>query len=150
MGETVSVIGYSTNPDSIRKKEWRQKNRERNRKNSKRYYYKNRDKILERHRKWGKNNREKLRNYERQTRLSVNGKRIRIKKREYPINQKCELCNRKKKRLGYHHWDNNQPELGMWICVRCHHVAEALEDLGKNLVKKYFKLKEEIKNGRNG
>jgi len=147
MGETVTVMGYSNNPDAIRVGRWRKRNLEKARENSKKYYLKNREKICLRMREWGKKNRTKLRGKERMSRLSVNGKRIRIKKRVYPNNQICELCHKVKKRLGYHHWDDDKPEFGMWICIRCHHFVETLEEYSDKIVKEYNTLKEEIENG---
>ena len=94
MGESVTVMGYSQKDEAKRMREWRSHNREQDRLNARNYYYRNKDKVLAKERKWNKEHRKELRDYERQTRLSVNGKRIRVKKRKYPENQKCELCTK--------------------------------------------------------
>jgi len=58
--------------------------------------------------------------------------------------EKCELCSRPTKRLVYHHWDNDNPAKGLWICSRCHWVAEAIEAVSKQdkLVNSYIAMKE--------
>lgn len=55
-----------------------------------------------------------------------------IVKRPYP--SKCEICGRpssddKKSEgfLHYHHWDNMCPSVGVWLCFRCHRLAEAID-----------------------
>lgn len=73
-----------------------------------------------------------------------------LNKRDYPENFKCELCNeifipspKKKGRLFYHHWDDSNLSLGIWICFKCHGLAEAV-DLGHifEKIQKYLKFKE--------
>ena len=53
----------------------------------------------------------------------------------------CPLCDSIPSQLYWHHWDNNHPELGMWLCPYCNIIVELEE---KGLVEKYKKLKEEI------
>ena len=51
----------------------------------------------------------------------------------------CPLCeNTKNKILYWHHWDDNQPMKGMWLCPHCNAIVE-LED--RKLVQKYIGLK---------
>lgn len=52
-----------------------------------------------------------------------------------------ELCNNSGRRLYYHHWDDNNMNMGMWICGHCHTFAEWVE---KGWSMKYQKLKETI------
>ena len=56
---------------------------------------------------------------------------IKCKKRDYPKENKCELCGLEKQ-LGYHHWNDSQPSLGMWICHSCHYSAESVERYLRN------------------
>ena len=82
------------------------------------------------------------RKWDRENRLGVhiNGKyhKIRVKKRPYP--EACEMDGRENIQLQWHHWDNEHPEYGLWLCGRCHKFAEGLE---KGLtVAKYKELKE--------
>lgn len=103
-------------------------------------------KIREKSRRWRTENRERfnelVRNYMRQHLIRVKGKWMSITKRQCP--EKCEICKRKRAyRLGYHHWDDNNPSKGLWLCIRCHRIAEAL-DHPEKVVNKYLALKQEI------
>lgn len=74
---------------------------------------------------------------------------IRIKKRPYPTDEKCELCNRpvdgnKLKWLVWHHWNDEHPEWGIWICITCHIFVEKVE---RDFTEKYKYLKEQIEDG---
>lgn len=40
--------------------------------------------------------------------------------------EECELCKRVRKLL-YHHWDDRDYSRGLWLCLRCHTVAEAAD-----------------------
>ncbi len=68
--------------------------------------------------------------------------RIRCKKRYYPVNHDCEICSRVVKRLVYHHWDDEHPYKGLWVCMRCHMMAECADDGIYSI--KYLELKELI------
>lgn len=78
----------------------------------------------------------------RATRLGVNGKSVRVDKRERP-NDICEICGNHSIRLCYHHWDDSKLELGIWVCMFCHHMCEGIE---KGLHIKYQELKVVIQN----
>lgn len=76
---------------------------------------------------------------------NVEGKGIRIYatgKRTRP--HRCELCggsntsSGKGIRLKYHHWDDTDFSKGLWLCSRCHQVAEAVDS---GTVSIYMKLK---------
>lgn len=111
------------------------KNLEKNRKYYRDYYLKNKENYL-----------KNSRNYRRKNCLTTNGiKLTHIQKRSYPQNQICELCGRQVKRLAYHHWDDKNLMLGIWICWRCHFLVEIFEDgLHETILKKYIELKEII------
>jgi uncharacterized CHY-type Zn-finger protein len=64
-----------------------------------------------------------------------------LNKRDYPIDNICELCYKKRKTLVYHHWDNSNFNKGMWICTPCHVLAGKYE---KGYSEKYFKIKQNI------
>lgn len=49
-------------------------------------------------------------------------------KRPYPVDGKCELCGRKPQKLGYHHYDDNDLQKGLWLCAWCHGFAERLDE----------------------
>lgn len=85
--------------------------------------------------------REMSRNWHRKNTLSLGGgKHIRVKKRDYPVGNICELCGKAAKLLSYHHWDDEAPEFGLWLCTICHKIAEAVD---AGIVSKYSQLKEE-------
>lgn len=77
---------------------------------------------------------------------TLNGKNgwHRVKKR--PLPDSCELCNKiSSPKLQWHHWDDNHPELGIWVCSSCHYFTEGLEaGLTMVHVEKYLKLKSDI------
>jgi len=76
----------------------------------------------------------------------VNGKRGRYKvdnRRSRP--EACELCESASRRLGWHHWDGDNLELGMWLCGRCHPGVHMLDN---GLGEKYFQLKAQIEGNR--
>ena len=63
-----------------------------------------------------------------------------------PYTNACELCGSELTRLGYHHWDDNEPSLGIWLCAGCHKYAEGFDKaLGdKPLLEVYAKLKDTV------
>jgi len=61
-------------------------------------------------------------------------------KRKYPADELCELC-KQHNRLVYHHWDDTNFALGMWICQKCHNAAHWLETYDPD---EFYSLKTEI------
>ena len=64
---------------------------------------------------------------------------------------KCEMCGSEKEfKFDYHHWNDNKPDLGMWLCFKCHAFAEMLDkitsDKAHSYINSYYKLKEKILN----
>jgi len=55
-----------------------------------------------------------------------------------PKPSNCELCQREVPRLGWHHWDDDHLEFGMWLCWGCHKRANIMES---GFVERYFQLK---------
>jgi predicted amidophosphoribosyltransferase len=84
-----------------------------------------------------------VRNYHRRRSIgTTSGYFGKLNKRLYPKDQKCELCNRVKKRLPYHHWDDNNKSKGIWVCNRCHTVVTYIEEgIEKQVVSNYKYLK---------
>lgn len=84
---------------------------------------------------------QKRRDKRRVTRLDTKGRRLKVSKRPWP--GKCEMCSRERKglrQLSWHHWDDNCPELGLWLCTHCHIFSEGVE---KGLtLERYQELKE--------
>lgn len=74
--------------------------------------------------------------------LYIDGKRVRIRvpKRRRP--SWCELCEKQSERLDYHHWNDEKPVFGLWLCTRCHRLAEVADRTdGNSLTNKYLALK---------
>lgn len=95
------------------------KDKEKRSESNRRYYQKNKDKI---------NERKKRNKTIRLTALGTSSGMVHgLRKRPYPIDSKCELCNQTKTRLSYHHWDEDLNK-GIWICWYCHCFAERMED----------------------
>lgn len=99
--------------------------------------------LKERQHKYSQNNR--LGTIEEGQRLNIF-----VKKEEYPIN--CELCNKKRKRLNYHHWGKIALKRkayvpGLWVCMGCHRLVEFI-DAGTSefFIAKYNSSKDSAQN----
>lgn len=89
-----------------------------------------------------KGSRGAKRRYARKHILIINGKMVRVNKRERK--GICEICGRTIDwRLHYHHWNDDKPSLGMWVCQRCHYGCGFIE----KRFDKYMKLKKDIEEG---
>ncbi len=73
--------------------------------------------------------------------LRINGVRVRVNKRPRPTDMVCEICHRVSGKLDWHHWEDEHPERGLWLCSPCHRIAEGA-DMG--LVETYREVKESI------
>lgn len=63
-----------------------------------------------------------------------------LNKRPYPEGKGCEICQRQDKHLVYHHWNDNNPSLGLWICKICHDMCEQIDkglDVHYNFLKQF-------------
>lgn len=150
----LKIVDISEIPVKLDKKESRrinykkyyQKNKKCISKKQKLYYLKNKEKIMKRSTLWNKNHKNHRLQYMRNSYLRFNGKSIRVKKRDFPKNNKCELCNKNYNRLYYHHWNDNNLELGIWSCCKCHRIVETIDDIEftKKITNKYLNLKQII------
>jgi len=138
---------------------WYQNHREEIYLKNRSYYREHKDQIRLEHARYYQENKEKIKarvkaNYHngdkqrrRQTTLHINGKRVGgLNKRLYPEDDLCELCDHQSKRLSYHHWDGQNLNKGLWLCIQCHRLAEAM-DKGENYPTKYLVLKAKVENG---
>mgnify|MGYP001615358700 CR=1 FL=1 len=82
------------------------------------------------------------RDWRRNNILPINGKLVRVNKRPRP-NDTCEVCGITTPKLDYHHWDDSRPELGVWVCKKCHNIAEGVDN---GLALNYLELKRSISN----
>ena len=84
----------------------------------------------------------KLKKYSQRLPTTINGKHIYIygiEKR--PKIENCELCGKKKKKLGYHHWMKERPNIGIWVCSYCHCFCERADH---GFLEIYLRLKEKL------
>lgn len=69
-------------------------------------------------------------------------------KRQYPFDGRCEVCSKElgKQFYCYHHWNDNDLNLGIWVCGSCDYLAEGLDEMDKNpfKVNTYYRLKKEV------
>ena len=82
------------------------------------------------------------------TRDSVTGKEVNLAlpKGEYKRDYLgfCEVCGQiipEDKHKGYHHWDDEMPAMGVWVCYKCHKVIEGVDS---GISERYLSLKTEI------
>lgn len=69
-----------------------------------------------------------------------------LNKRPYPPNQLCEFCGNISLHLSYHHWDPADLNVGLWLCAKCHRIAEVFDLTGiPSLQFKYSALKKRAK-----
>ena len=99
---------------------------------------------------WSKSNYDGLnsrcRKCRQTNRLATGGKRyMGLHKRPYPLDGRCEICNTELIRYCYHHWDDNNLNLGIWVCGSCDYFMEGIDEIDKNPFKVdiYHRLKNE-------
>lgn len=113
-----------------------------------RYYRKHREVLRLKHREYMREYtqrpevKQRMKEYRRQHTLGTSKGRIAVHKRPRP-NNTCEVCGGEFKRLEYHHWNEALPELGVWVCYKCHQRAEMVDKAWEHL-EKYLSLKQEI------
>ncbi|KKN54550.1 hypothetical protein LCGC14_0591420 [marine sediment metagenome] len=73
---------------------------------------------------------------------SLGGKYLPPGEEKRPYTGKCELCGATyeddKSKFHYHHWIDEEPTIGIWVCVKCHWMIEAVDT---GLLQKYEELK---------
>ena len=85
----------------------------------------------------------------------VDGKHTYLKVKKRPRPEVCEICGglpssgNRRKVLDWHHWNSDDPRLGIWVCFYCHRFCEAVEKrgLGSGSFDKYLELKKKVKEG---
>ena len=81
-------------------------------------------------------------------RVEIDGIKRRIKvDRKSPKPGRCELCHKEAQKQGmnWHHWDDEHPEIGLWLCLNCHGFAEGADSGLK--VEEYSSLKDKANRG---
>lgn len=133
-------------------REYKQNHKEKtciyNKEYHKKYYQENKEIILKRNKAYSLRPEVKMRQkeYMRIHVLGTTGKYYTgLNKRPYPQYIRCELCGNISKKLDYHHWDDNNPNLGIWVCYKCHSVCEAIEHQQfTSISEKYKEMKKTI------
>lgn len=109
----------------------------------KKYYQEHKECLNERRRKYYQEHREQMdehdKIYKRKHVLGtmINGKKVTfwgLNKRPYPEKDRCEICGEENMRLNYHHWDDNNPNQGIWSCNKCHALVELDDEGGYALI----------------
>jgi hypothetical protein len=135
-------------------KSYRKRHPELVRKRSREYYASHREKCLRNSKQWRKEHQKNVAEYNKRWRETHLGQRdsegknyiLKVKfKRRQPSSGKCESCRRKAGRLQYHHWMKSKPEIGIWLCNRCHMTIEALE---RGYYNRYFSLRNSLTSGK--
>ena len=86
---------------------------------------------------WDEHSKDRQR-YQRDWWSGRNGDSRRVGKIRLPEGERkrhytgeCEVCGKvqdiESKLFDYHHWDDDMPAMGMYLCARCHKVAEGVE-----------------------
>jgi hypothetical protein len=66
-----------------------------------------------------------------------------------PYTKSCEICGKSPKlSLHWHHWDDDHPEIGLWLCPKCHMRVNMYEinQIEPDFVRTYLRLKREVSN----
>lgn len=73
---------------------------------------------------------------EKECRLHIGGKQYaNLHKRPFPLDDMCETCGKELKQYCYHHWDDINPSLGIYVCGACDFLAEGLDEIDRNSFK---------------
>ena len=134
---------------------WYSKNRDRERARARKWHHENRDKSNATSRRYYLGHKKELilhrSIYARNNSMSINGKVQTVRKRQfYDI---CEICKSTisgKHKLNWHHWNDEYPEIGLWLCHICHKKAEVLEhfvEMPDSFKELYTKLKIIVETG---
>jgi hypothetical protein len=126
-------------------KEYKEKHKEKIREQQRAYRIKNKEKLKLYDKNHYSRYKEKITEYRRNYIICTtkNGKTKHILVNKRPYTGICELCNKQNIFLGYHHWDDDNPACGLWLCNHCHQFAEGI-DRGLS-VEKYLIIKNNAK-----
>ena len=113
-------------------KAWIEANRERHNEISRQYYHRHREERL---RYYHTHREERIAyaklhpRYSSNTVIKHNGKTILKNVHKPPKPFLCTLCCRRSY-LTYHHWQDDKPDIGLWICNRCHAAIHRMIRVG--------------------
>jgi len=120
-----------------RAREWRKTHPKQSRETERRYYALYHDKCVALRKKYRRKRVVK----------TLDGRTLLGNKRPYPEDECCELCNRRRRLLAYHHYNDYDLQEGLWLCPPCHLFAEGVD---RGFVNPYFILKEKVIKTRGG
>jgi hypothetical protein len=117
----------------------------------------NKDKFKIYQKRFKEKHGKRIRAIKRKTTLgaSINGKVVYYKnviKRDFPLDNLCELCHTKPPK-GYHHWRDSDIEesqrerkiiAGLWLCNRCHTLVEDFENESVQKILLIYLCKKEL------
>lgn len=86
---------------------------------------------------------ERARNKARTRLRMLNGRTLPDGECKRPPTENCEVCGQAfgSRHIAYHHWDDEMPAMGMWLCRRCHVIAEGVDN---NLHQAYISKKVQV------
>lgn len=128
---------------------WKQYNkdhREQRKAYNRRYWREHKERLQEYHKKYRQNHLQEKRDYYRNHVLAS----PKLPKRVYGLHKRpyfghCEICGKSQTHPGYHHWNNENPSLGVWVCMKCHWIVESLDNPEfQRLAKIYLNMKEHL------
>lgn len=92
-------------------------------------------------RRWQEEHPQGARDYRRQHSAFTKDRKMVYGITRRPRPETCELCRRNSRRLHYHHWNDEEIEVGLWLCTACHRLAEVVDKGAIEDVDKYLELK---------
>lgn len=131
-----------------------QKHKEKRKRYAKEYHRTHREEAIQYQKEYRKTHRKQLKQrkkeywkkhkqYYREHWLKTTEGKIRcVKKRHYT--GYCELCGKENTRIGYHHWDDENPSKGLWVCMTCHWLCEATDKKQLYVIQRYLKFKKAL------
>ena len=124
-GKSYEVVGYLLGIDSTTARRHGEPGKlERLRKRSRE---RRRQRMMNPEYRVNRNRGQRERNRRNNIHTTINGISVNIKAKKRLRPEVCELCNKNSIHLCWHHWNNEYPEHGVWVCIPCHQGAEFLE-----------------------
>lgn len=119
-----------------RSKAWIDANRERHNENARQYYHRHREERLHYYHAHKEERTAYSRAYQKlhdkhpsHNVIKHNGQVIVSNVHKPPKPFLCILCSRRS-HLIYHHWEDDKPDIGLWICNRCHAAIHRMIRIG--------------------
>ncbi len=98
-------------------------------------------KVVESTKRWLERHPHYVRDVYRRRRGVTKDGRVVFGLNRKPRSEVCELCRRNSRRLHFHHWDDSDLNIGLWLCVPCDRLGEALDKGVVEIADEYAELK---------